>query len=94
MKDPTIVASVLDVRPHPDQTSHNPGCWAVKFRVSHGKKARTFWRWYNVRRFNENGALVDPDDQPPSVEEILARFWDDTFGDLHGFDFKCVEDAA
>lgn len=94
MKDYAILASVLDMKPHPDQATHNPGTWAVQFRVSHAGKARTFWRWHIVRRFNKNGALIEPDDQPPSVDEILARFWDDTFGDLHGFDFQSVEDAA
>lgn len=82
-----IDASVLAVKPHPDQATNNPGTWAVQFRVSHADKARTFWRWYTVRQTDANGAYVTPSNDKPSVDEILAGFWDDTFGELHGFDF-------
>ena len=83
-----ISAQVLDVQPHPDQATNNPGCWAVKLQVLHIDKERTFWRWHNVRRLNKNGAYIDPGNQPPTQSEVLAQFWDDTFGEMHGFDFE------
>lgn len=85
-----ITVRVLAMRPHPDQTTNNPGYWAVQYGVKYKNVARKFWRWFSVRRFNENGTLVDPGSDPPSTDEALARFWDDTFGDLHGFDFETV----
>lgn len=83
-----IDARVVAIEPHPDQATNNPGCWAIQLRVSHAGRTRTLWRWHNVRRFDASGALIDPDGAPPSRDEVLARFWDDTFGDLHGFDFQ------
>lgn len=83
-----IDVSVLQVRPHPDQTTNNPGCWAVQLRVTRADQSRTFWRWHTVRRLDQRGVLVEPDNVPPSSDEILAWFWDDTFGDLHGFNFE------
>ncbi len=74
-----IDAKVLDMKPHPDQATHNPGCWAVKLRVSHEGKARTFWRWFTVREDAK---------RKPTAHEVLERFWSDTFGELHGFDFE------
>lgn len=81
-----IDVEVLDVRPHPCQATNNPGCWAVQFRVSHKGTSRTFWRWHTGRRFGPDGALVETNEQP-SRDEILARFWNDTFAELHGFSF-------
>ena len=80
-----IDAKVLDMRPHPDQATNNPGCWAVKLRVSHEGKTRTFWRWHTVR---EDKPTYAPSKRKPTAYEILTRFWDDTFGELHGFDFE------
>lgn len=87
-----IDVRVIDVQPHPDQATNNPGCWAVQFRVTHTGRSRTFWRWHTLRKLNANGAWVDPGNAPPSHEEILERFWNDTFGELHGFSFS--SDAA
>jgi hypothetical protein len=83
-----IDVRVLAMRPHPDQATHNPGCWAVQFGIRYKNTVRKFWRWHNVIKLNANGGYVEPDDQPPTADEVLARFWDDTFGDLHGFDFE------
>ncbi len=85
-----IDAIILAIEPHPDQATNNPGSWAVQFSVSHAGKLRTLWRWHTVRRFDKNSALIKPDNQPPTHEEILARFWDDTFGNLHGFNFRNI----
>lgn len=86
-----IEARVLDVRPHPDQAVHNPGCWAVQFEVSRNGRKRTFWRWHNVREDRQlkgGGSIyVRPSNRMPTHDEILAHFWDDTFGGLHGFSF-------
>jgi hypothetical protein len=84
----TINGEVLAIEPHPDQATHNPGCWAVQFRVSHAGQTRTFWRWHNVRKFNANGAWIEPDNEPPSTDEIMKAFVDDTFNELHGFNFQ------
>jgi hypothetical protein len=87
-----IEVHVLTIRPHPDQATNNPGTWAVQFRASRAGRSHTFWRWYNVRETNANGAYITPsNDKKPTVDEIIVRFWDDTFADLHGFDFKCFE---
>lgn len=83
-----IDVHVLDVRPHPDQATNNPGCWAVQLRVTRAGRSRTFWRWYTVREFSPAGRLIAPSsERKPSKDEILSDFWDDTFGELHGFDF-------
>jgi hypothetical protein len=74
-----IDVSVLNVKPHPDQATNNPGTWAVKFRVAHDGRSRTFWRWHTIREQTR---------RKPEPDEILARFWDDTFAGLHGFDFE------
>lgn len=88
-----ITARVLAVRPHPDQATNNPGCWAVQLRVSLRKTKRTFWRWHTVRQLDDIGRYVRPsNDKKPTHREILDRFWDDTFGELHGFDFRDEED--
>lgn len=85
-------ARVLAIRPHPEQATHNPGYWAVQISVSReGQKTRTFWRWFNTRRLNESGVALRPDETPPTPEEVLARFWDDTFAELHGFAFEMAE---
>lgn len=83
-----IDTRVLAMRPHPDQATHNPGCWAVQFGVRYKSTVRKFWRWHTVQKLSETGAYIDPGNEPPSVDEILGRFWDDTFAELHGFDFE------
>lgn len=83
---------VLAVRPHPGQARENPGCWAVQLRVSHAGQSRTFWRWHTVHELDEDGCYITPsNDKEPSHDEIVARFWNDTFSELHGFDF-CRDD--
>lgn len=81
-----IQVRVLDVRPHPDQATNNPGCWAVRLEVSHASETRTFWRWHSVREIRD-GAYVDPPNREPTHTEIVANFWSATFDDLHGFSF-------
>ena len=77
-----IDVRVLDVKPHPDQATNNPGTWAVKLRVSHDGRSRAFWRWHSVREQTKETK------RKPTAEEILAQFWEDTFAGLHGFDFE------
>jgi hypothetical protein len=72
-----IDVRVLAMKPHPDFATNNPGWWAVQYRVSYRGTARTFWRWYNKRNSKDK----------PSADEVVEHFWDDTFGNLHGFDF-------
>lgn len=79
-----IDVRVLDVRPHPDQATNNPGSWAVKLRVSYLGRSRTFWRWHTVRKKLE---------KKPSTATIVEDFWDDTFAGLHGFDFEREESS-
>lgn len=88
-----IDVRVLDIKPHPDQDTNNPGSWAVRFRVSHKGDVRTFWRWHSVRKLNKNDVLIRPDNVRPSSTEILASFWEDLFRGLHGFDFERLEDG-
>jgi hypothetical protein len=91
ISQPELDVSVLSVRPHPDQASHNPGYWAVQFCVSRAGTTRTFWRWFYAGHRSESGSGVRPDAAPPTSDEILARFWDDTFAELHGFAFETTE---
>ena len=86
-----IDVRVLGVKPHPDQATHNPGTWAVKLRVSHDGRSRTFWRWHSVRELR-GGCYVTTSDRRPTHDEIIVEFWDNTFGDLHGFDFERAEE--
>ncbi len=88
-----MIVSVHVVKPHPDQSTHNPGCWAVQLCVSHAGKTRTFWRWHTVQERIAGCYVTPTSEKEPSTGEILSRFWDDTFGDLHGFDFECLEGA-
>lgn len=86
-----IDVRVLDIQPHPDQATNNPGCWAVRLKISRDGTARTFWRWYTMREL-KNGhkdgvGVYTPSNKKPEPTEILARFWDDTFAELHGFSF-------
>lgn len=84
-RQPTIDVRVIDVQPHPDQATSNPNCWAVQFEVTYGKTKRTFWRWYNDRvRHGWTHAERNP---KPRTEDVIRRFWDDTFAELHGFAF-------
>jgi hypothetical protein len=78
---------VLDIQPHPDQATNNPGCWAVRFEVSYNGTKRSFWRWHNVRE-NVEGRYVTPSNKKPQADEIIEGFWNDTFGNLHGFSFN------
>ena len=82
-----IDVRVLDIQPHPDQATNNPGCWAVQYRVAHDGRSRSFWRWYNVRELRSGRYVTPPNDKKPTHAEILADFWEDTFGNLHGFSF-------
>lgn len=81
-----IDVRVLDVKPPSDP---NHAGWAVQFRATRGGRSLTFWRSYTVREFTPAGRLLSPSSKrKPSVDEILSDFWDDTFGELHGFDFN------
>lgn len=82
-----IDVRVLDIKPHPDQATNNPGCWAVRLEVAYDGRRRTFWRWHSMREVR-GGCYVVPSDRKPMHPEILAEFWDNTFGDLHGFAFN------
>ena len=91
-----IDARVLNIQPHPDQATNNPGCWAVRFEVSYGGRRRTFWRWHTDREFSSRPAAKHADlvagrlvaaTKKPRAEDILRHFWDDTFAELHGFAF-------
>jgi hypothetical protein len=73
-----IDVAILDVQPHPDQATTHPGIWAIQLRVSHADKSRTFWRWWFAQRSSIK----------PSIEEIIPWFWNDTFSNLHGFNFE------
>ena len=79
-----IDVSVRAVKPHPDQATNNPGCWAVQLRISHAGRSRSFWRWYT------KGDLK----KKPTAEEIIERFWNETFAGLHGFDFETFMETA
>jgi hypothetical protein len=99
-----IDACVLDIKPHPEQATNNPGCWAVRLSVSYDGTTRTFWRWYNVRDLKTwdaerrqwvlstdgTGVYIGPSDRTPTNEELIKDFWDDTFGNLHGFNFEAL----
>jgi hypothetical protein len=88
-----ITVKVIDVKPHPDQATNNPGCWAVQLRISReGHKPRTFWRWHTVRENDGRGIRLSSNKQP-TPGEIVTRFWDDTFAELHGFNFEMAEDT-
>lgn len=80
-----IDARILDIQPHPDQATNNPGCWAVRFEISYDDDTRTFWRWHNA--YKMKGVQRVYTDEKPREADILERFWDDTFGNLHGFNF-------
>ena len=79
-----IDVEVVGVDPHPAQSTTNPSSWAVRFRVVFAGKSREFSRWHDTRDV-EDGRFVT---RRPTNEEVLARFWDDTFAELHGFDFE------
>lgn len=50
---------------------------------------RTFWRWFSRNVLDARGYYITPSNEPsPSHAEIIDRFWDDTFSELHGFDFR------
>ena len=86
-----INARVLDIKPHPDQATCNPGCWAVKLRVTHKRRSRAFWRWFTVRERDDGRYVIPSNEKKPTHDEILAEFWEDTFADQHGFDFEPEE---
>lgn len=81
-----IEARVIDVKPHPDQATNNPGCWAVRFEVSYNGTKRSFWRWHTVRENDGRGVRLSTN-KKPTPGEIVQRFWRDTFCELHGFAF-------
>ena len=81
-----IDARILDMQPHPDQATNNPGCWAVQIEVCYDKRRRTFWRWYAERNYVD-GCYVTSETMPKACD-VLKRFWDDTFAELHGFSFN------
>ena len=89
-EEPMITVSVVDVKPHQDQATNNPDTWAVKFRVSRDGATRTFWRWHTVRALDGSGIRLKTN-KKPTPQEILTRFWNDTFAELHGFDFNTDE---
>jgi len=80
-----IDVRVLDVRPHPDQATNNPGCWGIQLAVTHDGTTRTFWRWHSTYELRDGRRI--PTDQKPRIADIIKRFWDDTFAELHGFSF-------
>jgi len=84
-----LTMCVLDIQPHPDQATNNPNDWAVQFEVSYDGRKRTFWRWHTVRE-GDKGLSVDrhAPRKYPAPDEIVRRFWDDTFAELHGFAFN------
>lgn len=90
MSDDVIGARVLAVKPHPDQATNNPGCWAVQLEVTHGRCKRSFWRWHNVRELRGGCYVTPSNEKKPTHEEVLVEFWEDTFAGLHGFDFDRV----
>lgn len=84
-----IDIQVLTVRPHPNQATSHPGYWAVQLCVRHAGHTRTFWRWFARHTLGPNGNYIPPSNEPsPKHAEIIERFWDDTFSELHGFDFR------
>lgn len=80
-----IDVHILDIQPHPDQATNNPGSWAVRFEITYDGTTRTFWRWHNTASWHDGRRI--PTNDKPEVAEIIKRFWDYTFGDLHGFAF-------
>jgi hypothetical protein len=83
-----IDVSVVEIRPHPDQATNNPGCWAVKLGVSYDGSKRTFWRWHTVREVQDGRYVAASNEKKPTTDEILTWFWGDTFAELHGFSFN------
>ena len=83
-----IEVRVLDIRPHPDQATHNPGCWAVKLGVSYDGVSRAFWRWHTMRELKDGFYITPSNEKKPQAAEILKHFWDATFAELHGFSFN------
>ena len=82
-----IDVRVIEVKPHPDQATNNPGCWAVQLEVSHSGRRRAFWRWYTERNYVHGRFVASMSKTKPKAGDILQRFWDDTFAELHGFAF-------
>ena len=81
-----IGVRVLDIKPHPDQSTNNPDTWAVRFEVTYDGTVRTFWRWHTVRGL-EAGRYTSST-KKPTPAKILAQFWGATFSELHGFSFN------
>ncbi|HSX23107.1 MAG TPA: hypothetical protein VLE97_10060 [Gaiellaceae bacterium] len=82
-----INVRVLNIQPHPDQATNNPDDWAVQFQVSYDGKKRTFWRWHTARELDGYG-IRSSTNKKPTPREILKRYWDDAFAELHGFSFN------
>ena len=83
-----IDVKVLDVQPHSDQATTHPNYWKVKIRVTYRGTPHTFWRWHKFWRWHNM-----QEDRKPEPDEIVERFWDDTFTELRGFDFEYERDA-
>jgi hypothetical protein len=81
-----IDVRVLDIQPHPDQATNNPGSWAVRFEVTYDGATRTFWRWHETYDLRDGRRI--PTDDKPEHAEIIKRFWDYMFLDLYGFAFN------
>ena len=76
---------ILDMQPHPDQATNNPGCWAVQIEVCYDGQRRAFWRWHTERNYVRGRYVTSTEKPKDSV--VLKRFWDNTFAELHGFSF-------
>ena len=78
-------ARILDMQPHPDQATNNPGCWAVQIEVCYDGQRRAFWRWHTERNYVDDRYVTSK--TKPKASDVIKRFWDDTFAELHGFSF-------
>jgi len=74
------------------QDSDRTTDWAVRLQVSYDGQKRTFWRWHTAREIDGRGERLSTN-KKPTPREIVKRFWDDTFAELHGFDFEREERA-
>ena len=83
-----IDVRVVDMKPHRDQATNNPGCWAVQLEVSYDGQRKTFWRWYAERSCKDGQIVETTSKAKPKAEDVLKRFWNDTFAELHGFSFN------
>lgn len=82
-----IDARALDIHPRPNQGTSHPGCWAVQLKVMCAGTRRTFWHWYTDRSPRHGTEHAQQQPKPKHVD-VLLRFWNDTFTELHGFAFN------